>query len=79
MPTAILVITQNVSHGTCLVNRIHKESRTMKFELPVIRDHGSIVENTFYRCPSGTGTVYNSPPKNPEDMIQDKFGECSHS
>jgi hypothetical protein len=51
----------------------------MRFERPTVTDHGSIMEHTFYRCPSGTGTPGVDPPKNPEDMEFDKFGECSHS
>jgi hypothetical protein len=52
----------------------------MKFELPTIRDHGSIVEHTFWRCPSNEDTD-GFPPggKNPQDMQLDKHGECSHT
>ena len=57
----------------------------MKFERPTITDHGSIVQNTFLRCPSSTsptGEVTGTgeePPKNYLDLLQDKFGECSGS
>jgi hypothetical protein len=51
----------------------------MRFERPTVTDHGSIVQNTFYRCPTGTGVQGVDPPKNYLDLLQDKFGECSHS
>jgi len=49
----------------------------MTFERPKVTDHGSIVEHTFYRCPSGNPGA--TIPKNTQDLLTDKFGECSHS
>lgn len=50
----------------------------MKFKNPTITDHGSIAENTFYRC-NPTGATPDAPPKNYLQLQPDKFNECSHS
>lgn len=51
----------------------------MNFERPAITDHGSIVDNTFWRCDSATGGDFPPGGKDPEDFDHDKFGECSAS
>ena len=48
----------------------------MKFEYPMVVDHGSIAEHTFYRCATNDA-VPLAPPKDKEDFPLDKFGECS--
>ena len=56
----------------------------MRFEPPTITDHGPIVQNTFTRCEDYTETdkvLGNGgiAGKNPENLVLDSFGECSHS
>lgn len=49
----------------------------MRFEHPIITDHGSIVENTFTRCSTSNVTGDWAPPKDKDVYGHDKFGECS--
>jgi hypothetical protein len=48
----------------------------MRYEPPKVKDHGSIIEHTFYRCASGNPEP-GAPPKDWQDFPLDKHGECS--
>lgn len=65
--------------GRLTNERFTAQEGTMDFERPTITDHGSIVDHTFHRCDSATGSDFPPGGKDPEDFDHDKFGECSAS